>query len=208
MDNRTSLSIPELHSVRQLIANLVTSVQYDLPVKDIKYWNLHTEELHLEVDRLLRRTKETNLTIPYSVKEFDLMIQYDQTIENLIKAGNYDWVNSDINSRNFPEEVLKLFNTKAYLFNFGKWMPSKDAILEMDKYGFKPATTKVILSFGLQYPNEQKNGSIVGLGSTWQDPGGFLWVPILWFDGDGRKLYLDYFGGAWSSNDRFLAVRK
>jgi hypothetical protein len=168
----------------------------------------NTGELHKGIrDLLLGKTTDA-LTMPYDFQTFDLEIQYNQTIETLIQAGNYGWVNSNINTKNFLEKIHKSVNTKAYLIDFGKWIPSKDAISEMIKYGLKPATAKVILSFGAQYPDEQKKNLIVALGSEWQDPGGNLRVPILCFDNGKRELNLNYFEDDWFSDYRFLAIRK
>jgi len=182
MENRTSLSFEELKRLRQLQSNVLNGIPVDLPDDLVGYWNLHTEELHLKLgDLLFQRSPKV---IPYPYREFSLSVFYSKTIKELIKDGNYDWVDSDINAQNFGEDFKEdVKNTQAFLINFTRFISSENAISEMDEYGLRPATLKELLSFGLKYPNEQKKNSIVAPGSKWQVPSGDLGVPILWFVG-------------------------
>ncbi|MFZ2664225.1 MAG: hypothetical protein WAX66_02595, partial [Patescibacteria group bacterium] len=184
MSDRTSLSLKELKRLQKLQSNVLNGIPVELPDDLVGYWNLHTEELHSRLgDLLFQRSPKSDLVIPYLTRRFGLSVLHSKTIKELIKDGNYDWANNDINAENFGEDFKEdVEGTKAFLINFKRYISSEDAISEMDKYGLRPATLKELLSFGFKYPNEQKKNPIVALGSTWQDPGGVLRVPVLWFD--------------------------
>jgi hypothetical protein len=136
-----------------------------------------------------------------------LKVNYDQTIEELIKKGKYDWVNSDITENNFPDYIGGQIKLEAELVKFDKYMESDDILMELDKQGLRPATLKELLSFGIQYPDEKKEEPIVALGSV-VDLSGYRLVPVLFRWHGERGLGLRFWGGGWHGRCRFLAFRK
>ncbi len=81
---------------------------------------------------------------------------------------------------------------------------SKDAIDEMDKAGYRPATLAELLALGEFKPKLQKQFEIVALGTVWH-----RYVPFLTFDGAGRGVTIFEFNNSfWSEKCCFLSVRR
>lgn len=145
-----------------------------------------------------------------------LIVDYGKNVKEMIKAGKYDWTNSKITERHFPlptELSGKKISVFGKLFHFNRNISSEDAIKEMDKAGYRPATLPELLVLGEVKPDLQRQFSIIALGSVWRDalnlrsvPG--LNVPGLDVGGNGRELNLGWFSGDWLAASRFLGVRK
>lgn len=130
----------------------------------------------------------------------------DDKLKELITLGKYDWVNGDIIAKYFPVVEVPTLEGEN-LFHFNRNISSEDAIAEMDKVGYRPATMAELLVYGAKNPEMQRQFPIVALGSVAQIDGTRR-VGILGEGGSGRKLNLDYFDGGWGGGCRFLAVRK
>lgn len=128
-------------------------------------------------------------------------------LKNLIKAGRYDWINSDINDTNFPD-FKDMPEGKTELVHFGRFISSNDVIEELKKKGMRPANLKELLIFGKENPEEQRKFPIVALGSVCRRWFGARLVPGLWRLSGGRSLSLGCFGGGWDEGGRFLGVRE
>lgn len=139
---------------------------------------------------------------------YSIMVDYSQSLAKMVKAGNYDWVNSDINSKHFPLKGKGKHKLEAVLFHFNRSIESDEAIAEMNKQDYHPATIEELLALGKKYPDLQKEFPIIALGSVWRGPGGGRSVPCLDRGGSERFLSLGWFGYGWDAHDRFLAVRK
>ena len=142
------------------------------------------------------------------VVENELLVNYDLSIEALVKECGCDYNNDDITSKNFPTKRTgqRKVGTKTYHFN--KVMTSEEAIAEMKKDGFRPAETHELLAYGIKNRDEQRKYPIVGLGSVWQSWYGYRRVACLDSNAGERSLYLLYFGRRWLVGYRFLAVRE
>ncbi len=119
-------------------------------------------------------------------------------------AGKFDYVNPDITEKHFPVQADDERKKEYKLYHFGKSISSEDAIKEMEKDGYVPATLRDMLQW------EEWNGEdwVVALGSVWRGSFGYRNVPFLYWRGCGRKLILHWFVYDWNDYYRFLAVRK
>ncbi len=133
---------------------------------------------------------------------------YDLTVEKAIKAGKYDWSNSDINSKNFPSDRKGTAEVAIELVQFGRYMESDEVLAELDKQGLRPATLPELLAFGAKYPDKQREFPIVALGSVWRYRGGYRDVAYLYSYAGDRYLNLSWLGSRWGASYRFAAVRK
>ncbi len=140
--------------------------------------------------------------------KFKVVIDCTQTLKEMISAGKYDWVNSDITPEHFPITGKGISEEEVVLFHFDKTMTSEQVIAEMDKQGFKPASIEELLALGSSKPDLQKQFPIIALDSVWRNPNGRRCVPCLYYDGSRRKLDLDWFDFSWFPRYRFAAVRK
>lgn len=143
-----------------------------------------------------------------SYPSFTVTINYDQTVKQLIKAGKYDRVNSDITNKNFPLNKKGEEQTEIFIVSISHQMSDLEVTQFLDSLGLRDANIKEGLSLGAQYPNLQRNNPIVARGTSWRDPVGRLMVPCLRSYDSSRRLYLISLVGGWDSLWRFAAVRK
>ncbi len=139
---------------------------------------------------------------------YPVTVNYDLTVEQLVKAGKYVWSDGDVTSKNFPSTETGQAEVMIYLVTPRYDISSEDIIQEMDKMdpSLRPATLKELLALGAQYPDLQKQTWIVALGSPWSDLG-MIFVPCL-DDDPARNLSLDWYIMDWDSDWSFACVRK
>lgn len=136
-------------------------------------------------------------------------VNYDLSVESLVAQGKYDWKNADINSKHFQTIRKGEATLNLELVHLNQVLTSEEVLKELDKRGLRSAELHELLSFGAQYPEEQRKYPIVALGSVWQSQwSGDRLVPCLWDDGDRRFLCLGWFDGRWYEDVWFLAVSK
>jgi len=145
------------------------------------------------------------------MEEIKLTVDYSRTLKEMINAGNYGWANDDITEKNFPlptKLLGKKITASTKLFHFDRRISSEDAISEMNKAGYRPATLAELLALGEAHPELQKEFPIVALGSVWRGEDGGHVVPVLGFGGHRRGLVLYWLGNVWPDVCRFFGVRK
>ncbi len=158
--------------------------------------------------KLVDKFAELIVNTVKTVKENILHIVAGLSLNERIKKGKYDWTNSDINDKNFPETVPADYDAEYKLFHFNRSISSDDAIKEMEKEGYRPGNIHELLALGEAKPELQKEFPVIAIGSVWQDPDGGRFVAVLDYGDSRRKLNLYWFDGVWGDEDRFLAVRK
>lgn len=143
---------------------------------------------------------------------FRLAVDYSQSLEQMIAAGRYDWVNSDITPKRFPiEKGTKIVECEARYFHFDRNISSDDAKKEIESADrenpWMAAMIAHLLAHGAAFPEEQRKFPIVALRSV-AGVRGDRGVPGLFRDDSKRDLYLAWWYGGWGPVCRFLAVRK
>ena len=158
---------------------------------------------------LVRRVAELIVESSKSVyPTYRVVVNYTHTLAEMIKAGKYDYANSDINAKNFPVSGAGTRETEIALFHFNKNMSSGQVIAEMEKAGYRPAKIEELLALAEFHPELQREFPIIALGSVWRSPVGDLNVPYLNRYDSRRGLRLDWFGGGWGDGCRFATARK
>jgi len=137
-----------------------------------------------------------------------LSVDYGRSVEDGVKAGHYDWVDSDITSRNFPTKRKGTAEVAVELIHFNWYFWTDRVLRELDEMGYRPAELHELLAFGEKYPEIQRGFPIFALGSIWQDRGGNRRVPYLGRSGWERELGLARLERCWSMVCRFAAVKK
>jgi hypothetical protein len=169
-----------------------------------------------------KRIAESMFAGDASKNSFPVTVNYGLTVEKLVNAGKYDWLNSDINAKNFPSDRKDTAEVAIELVHFGRSMESDEVLEELDKQGLRPATLAELLAFGAKYPEKQREFPIVALGSVWRYRSGARSVACLCSDTDdgsrdvaylcggtdGRYLNLNWLESRWTAHYRFAAVRK
>jgi hypothetical protein len=128
-------------------------------------------------------------------------------INELVRLGQYDWNDPNINDQNF--ETDESHHTEIILVHLSKVM-STDAVLKaLDEENLRQATMSQLLTLGIKYPYLQEQFPIIALGATWSNKDGHCFVGGLGFHKGLRRLFLDYIGDDdWLDTCRFAAVRK
>ena len=158
--------------------------------------------------------------------EFTVRVNYGQSVEQSLQAGVYSWINSKINSQNFPEPQAKnyieaakqkgIVETKIEIISLNGdpldenpyRATTPEALRELDRRGYRPANFYELLALGAQHRDLQRKDWIAGLGSSWGGPWGRRRVPGLGGLGAGRYLGLRWTDRDWGDDWRFAAVRK
>ena len=141
---------------------------------------------------------------------FRFIVDYAMSVEEMVTAGRYDRVNSDISSEHFPHDRGRgRSEVGAELVHLNRYFASGDEVLrELDRRGYRPANLAEGLAFGAAYPDEQRKYPIAILGSVWRNPYGRQVVAYLAGGAGGRELRLGWLVNDWREYWRFLAFRK
>jgi hypothetical protein len=137
-----------------------------------------------------------------------ITIGYGMSLEAMIAAGNYDGVDSDITSKRFPVTTTGIIQFEPKVFHFNHLTSSDVAVAAIKaddrQHPWEPAKIEHLLSYGARNPEEQRQYSIIGLGSV-SEVDRYRCVPRLYAVHATRRLGLAF--GWWNENCRFLAVR-
>lgn len=120
-----------------------------------------------------------------------------KSIDKMVRDGKYDWVNRDINSKNFSVEKSLPKKIVVQLVPLVD-LDSQEIIKMFNKKGWRPMNLFELLSFGVQFPEIQRENRIVALGTTWIDSSyGLKLTPVLHGNKRDRSLDLFCFERKW-----------
>jgi len=139
---------------------------------------------------------------------FPVAVNYDLSVEEAIRVGDYQAVHGDITSKNFPSTRKGQAELEIILVRFDHRMTSEAVVRELDEEGLRAAELPEFLAFGAKYPDVQRKFSVAGLGSVWRDRKGYRNVPCLYEASEGRYLDLHWWDDGWYSYTRFAALHK
>jgi len=140
---------------------------------------------------------------------FKVVVNYAQSLTEMISAGKYDWVSSNITADHFPMSGSGEVELNLELVHFGCLMESDKVLAELDSLGLRPAILPELLAFGAKRPDKQREfPPIIALGSVWRRLGVIRNLPWLWGSALGCSPDHSWFGRRWNSDCRFAAVRK
>ena len=136
-----------------------------------------------------------------------ITVDYAMSLEEMIRAGHYDWENDNLTAKRFPIKGEGKVDLEVKLFHFDRSISSEDAKRTIEESGYQVAQTEHLLAYGAKNPEEQRKYPIVALGSVGKVHGDHF-VPYLGKDGSERYLRLGWWDSDWHYHCRFLAVRK
>lgn len=140
---------------------------------------------------------------------YQINVDYDQPLKKMIVSGNYNWVDSDITNKHFPQNKKGKEQADIFIISIDHRMYDLEVTQFLDSLGLRDANIKELLSLGAQFPDLQCKKPIVARSTSWRDSIGFVDVPCLDNDEWGRNLRLIYLGGHWLMNWwQFAAVKK
>ncbi len=141
---------------------------------------------------------------------FELVVDYDKTLQQMISDGDYFSASPDITEEDFPKpkELSGKVNIIAKIFHFNQEMTDKSVKDEMKKEGFCPAHPFELFALGEVQPELQRQFPIVALGLVFCDVDGGRSAVYLSSSGGGkRKAYLYYSTFPWDNLCRFLGKK-
>ncbi|MDP3999572.1 MAG: hypothetical protein Q8P76_03200 [bacterium] len=139
---------------------------------------------------------------------------YNKPLSQAIKKCGFDWVEANIADTDFQVSnranstvEMRVFSTED-LVGKTRSVTSHEVLRILEGMGYRPAEIAELLAFGAEYQDAQRLHFIIGLGSTGGDWNGGRRVLCLGRRDKTRALLLAEFEDEWSSDCRFLAVRK
>ncbi len=161
-----------------------------------------------QFERFLNKQNPFDVTITENDEVLNVTVDYDRSVASGIKAGKYDWSNSDITDDHYPNSGSGKSDVEIILVHYGKDMSTKNVLKDFDKRNLRPATLQELLAIGEQFPDKQREFPIIALGSVWRNSRGNRYVPCLIGSGSYRGLDLYWIVSDWHDICRFAAVRK
>ena len=143
-------------------------------------------------------------------KGFAVTVNHDITLEQMIEAGHYNWIDPRITSDNFSIVKGCEAEINIVLARLNKSAAIGDVIRNIGHRNFRVATLLELLSFGAVYPGKQTEFPIATPDSIWLDPdSGKMMVPYLTGLSSGeRSLRLRKLDDVWPAGYRFAVVRR
>lgn len=160
---------------------------------------------------------DSNYQIEVS-RQVSVFVDYERPLSQMIWAGKYHWVNSDINSEHFSVEGEGRMFKLLHLVLFKNAPTTNEILAELNKEGLRPATLAELLALAEKIPdplhygsyNKYRGGNIVALGSFWGKPDGVR--SLVYLGEDEGRFFLntlwDKDGARWFDTIWFLAVSK
>ncbi|MDP3004072.1 MAG: hypothetical protein Q8N43_00985, partial [Candidatus Azambacteria bacterium] len=131
-----------------------------------------------------------------------------RSVEDGVKAGRYNWSDSDITSSHFPSEEAGTKKISIELVHFGRSIRTKEVLSELDKTGLRSATLKEFLALGEKEQDIQREIPSTALVCVWKYSSGRRYCACLRRSDSKRNLSLSGIGYRWDDCYRFAAVRK
>lgn len=141
-----------------------------------------------------------------TTRKVKVSVDFDATIEQLVKTGHYDYANSNITGANFPTTGQGQLAQELELFQFSIGPESEEVEAYFRANGLEAVGMRHCLAVGRQHQDLQRSIWMVFLGDAWPGPNGFE-LGVLGGNSARRSLGLGRRAGAWNQNDWFAARR-
>jgi len=179
----------------------------------VREGSLNPETVSRLVQEIIDEGQEAEMNVLPAQAGYLITVQYrgGKTISSLLRAGEYDWTNENLNDQNFSQTPMEREETEELeieLVHFDREMETDDILSGLEKRGLRPATPTELLTLGATHKDLQREFPIVALGQSWQDPDGDRGVVYLCRSGSDRDACLVWFEGGWDRDCRFAGVRK
>ena len=143
---------------------------------------------------------------------FRINIGGNRTTEQVVTAGNYNYANPWINSKNFPwrrrqgKRTIELVDMIQH--GFSSDYSSTDALAVLQKLGLTRPVYEDGLLFGEQHPEKQRERPIMFPHEPVLGTLGHPLVVYLWSNAGYRRLDLGWAGNGWGSRTLVAGVRE
>ncbi len=139
-------------------------------------------------------------------QQFPLQLGGDRTIDDMVRAGNYDGVHSYINQEKFPLEMHDPAEVVVVLIALGRIAPSPEAVEEFARRGLRRPSHEEAVYFGVQYPDVQRHRPIVWPHEPFLHADGSSRV-LVHFGGTGYRTLDLFWDSSWGAYCLFAGIR-
>lgn len=99
----------------------------------------------------------------------EVVIDNDISLEEMVRAGRYDWGNLGINGKNFKFKRGKgKVRIIIKLVCFNRLTSYREVLQWFRRHGLRPGNLPELLAFGATYPEKQLEFPIVQVGTLWR----------------------------------------
>lgn len=201
--------------------HVVNGDQYriiDRKMREIKRQLDQNEGSPLNPDVVSRALQEVidGYYLRYLMPDYPVIVDYDLSLVDMIGAGNYSSVESDITAEHFPIEGKGRRKVNLKLVHFNMSITKEEVLEGIKKQSLRPGRIEELLAFGTAYPEIHSWFPVLCPGSVYVDQKGRHLAPVLDPQGvDPYRLGLFYFDNKgdregnpfnWHARYRFLAV--
>lgn len=130
-----------------------------------------------------------------------------RTIEALLSAGRYDFVNPGVSSKNFGSGPFAL-GRDPKVFSFQRWMDAGEVVEAMGLESYRPALVADGLLYGINNPYEQLFRPIIALDAIVAIDEIWPASVILTRHEHARVVLLTWRNDSFQAGTGFLGVRK
>lgn len=139
---------------------------------------------------------------------YQLTVDYDRALPEMIAAGGYDHVNEFLTEARFPVQGSGTATVTLGLACLGRTASTQEVEHALERPESRPGRIAELLALGAAHPGLQRSFPIVALGSSATYPASYRRIPFLWGSPHVRHLDLRWDEHVWGANIRFLTVRR
>jgi len=145
----------------------------------------------------------------YVSKSYSVVVPYrgHLTIQCLVAAGDYDWVDRHVTDEHFPPCGGMPAEFAIELVEFDGFLSKGDVHRQLIQRTLRPANTAELLALCAMRPELPTDSlTIVGLGQSWRDASRRLHVVSVTRLGRRRAAGLAWADREWNSKIQFAAI--
>lgn len=136
-------------------------------------------------------------------EEFQVNVNYDRSIADGIRVGNFNSVDAEISNENITCSGSGNQGCGIILLHFDREMRSSQVLYEMMGLPLRPVNIQELLAINEAYPGKMHEYPIVALGTSYKGK----FPCLFWKRSSALRQLLLCEGVSWVHDSRFAAVR-
>lgn len=142
-------------------------------------------------------------------KKYQITVNYVKKLEEMIHDAKFDYINSSINSKNFPIDGKGIKKFTLQVIHFESNINTDNVIAFIHNKNKVLARIEHLISLATEYPYLQQSGfPIIALGSVWERTSKEHVVPVLRGNDNppDRNMHLLRTENKWNSNEYICII--
>lgn len=177
-------------------------------------FNMRAENVRMEAETAHLQNKRIRFET-FTDRNFRLVVDYDLPLSEAMRADNFEDISKHITKEFFPrsQEEVGVKELQFILYHFDREIKPEEAIRELKKEGYRPATLRELLCFvcfeedhirALEWPL-----MVAALGSIGKVTDKDRFVPcLIWSSKSELHLGIYEYNEVLNDGHRFLAVKE